>query len=178
MMKRDQDENDTLRMVRLVIATIRAVLQGCRWGPAFASNGLTGDQDRVSAFIRGELESERLPLYQPVPPTTETLRLCWPSNRRVNEATVWLPLPDRNLAAASEALGPAPPAAPASAPLAPAAADPGRPDPSAPGASSDGASSSTVGAGAAEFVIGGSAAQPAAAGSTARLRLNQQTESQ
>ena len=70
--ERDQDQNTTLRMVRLVIETIRAVLQGYRWGPAFASNGLTGHQDRVSAFIRGELKCERLPLYQPLCPTTVT----------------------------------------------------------------------------------------------------------
>ena len=83
--ERDQDQNTTFRMVRLVIDTTRAMLQGYRLGPAFASNGLTGDQDRVSAFIRGELESERLPLYQPVPPTTETLRLCWPFSKPMGE---------------------------------------------------------------------------------------------
>ena len=57
-------------MVRLVIHTIRAVLQGYHWGPAFASNGLTGNQDTVSMYIKGELEYERLPLYPP---------LCLPS---------------------------------------------------------------------------------------------------
>ena len=70
----DQERNPTLRMVRMVIGAIRAVLKGYRWDTAFASNGLTGYQDRVSAFIRGELECERLPLYQPLCPTTETLR--------------------------------------------------------------------------------------------------------
>ncbi len=73
--QQDQEPIPTLRMVRLVIDAIRAVLQGYRWGRAFASNGLTGDQDRVSAFIRGELESERLPLYQPVPPYHRDLAL-------------------------------------------------------------------------------------------------------
>ena len=175
---RDQEQNTTLRMVRLVIHTIRAVLQGYHWGPAFASNGLTGNQDRVSMFIRGELEYERLPLYLPLCPTAETLRLCWPRNRVVNEATVWSPLPDRNLAAASGALGPAPPAAPASDPSAPAAAVAGPHVPAAPGASSVGASSSTAGAGAADLAPGATAEAPALAASTARKRLNQKTASQ
>jgi len=72
--ERDQDQNTILRMLRLVIDTIRAVLQGYRWGPAFASSWLTGDQYRVSVLIRGELEYERLPLHLPVCPIAETLR--------------------------------------------------------------------------------------------------------
>jgi hypothetical protein len=120
--RRDQAHNATLLMVRLVIRTIRAVLQGYHWGPAFASNGLTGNQDTVSMYIRGELEYERLPLYPPLCPTVEVLRLCWPRNRVVNEAVVWIPGPARNPAAASGALGPPPPAAPANDPSAPAAA--------------------------------------------------------
>ena len=176
--RRDQEENSTLLMVRLVIHTIRAVLQGFHWGPAFASNGLTGNQDRVSMFIRGELEYERLPLYLPLCPTVESLRLCWPRNRVVNEAVVWNPLPDRNPAAASRALGPAPPAAPASDPSAPAAAVASPHAPAATGASSVRASSSTAGAGAACFAPGATAPAPALAATTARKRLNHKTASQ
>ena len=176
--RRDQEDNSTLVMVRLVIHTIRAVLQGHQWGPAFASNGLTGDQDRVSMFIRRELEYERLPLYLPLCPTVEVLRLCWPRNRVVNEAVVWIPGPHWNPAAASGTLGPAPPAAPASDPLAPAAAVAGPHLPAAHGASGVGASSSTAGAGAADLAPGATAEAPAPAASTARKRLNQKTASQ
>ena len=155
-----------------------AVLQGHQWGPAFASNGLTGDQDRVSMFIRRELEYERLPLYLPLCPTVEVLRLCWPRNRVVNEAVVWIPGPHWNPAAASGTLGPAPPAAPASDPLAPAAAVAGPHLPAAHGASSVGASSSTAGAGAADLALGAPAEAPTPAASTARKRLHQKTASQ
>ena len=44
-------------------------------------------------YIKGELEYERLPLYPPLCPTVEVLRLCWPRNRVVNEAIVWIPGP-------------------------------------------------------------------------------------
>ena len=176
--RRDHEDNSTLVMVRLVIHTIRAVLQGHHWGPAFASNGLTGHQDRVSMLIRGELEYERLPLYLPLCPTVEVLRLCWPRNRVVNEAVVWIPGPHRNPAAASGTLGPAPHAAPASDPLAPAAAVAGPHLPAAHGASSVGASSSTAGAGAADLALGAPAEAPTPAASTARKRLHQKTASQ
>ena len=91
-------------------------------GPRIRDDGLTGHQDRVSAFIRAQLECERLPLYQPLCPTTETLRLCWPRNLRVKDAHVWSRFPERNLPAALRVLGPPPPAAPASAPYEPSPA--------------------------------------------------------
>ena len=176
--RRDQAHNATLLMVRLVIHTIRAVLQGYHWGPAFASNGLTGNQDTVSMYIKGELEYERLPLYPPLCPTVEVLRFCWPRNRVVNEAVVWIPGPARNPAAASGALGPPPPAAPANDPSAPAAALAGPHLTAAHGASGVGASSSTAGAGAANLPPGSGVPPPGPAARTARKRLHQKTGSQ
>ena len=104
------EANLTERMVRLVVQTIRAVLNGNHWAPAFARNGLDGSQANVSKCIKQMLEYEVLPGYPRTRPSADDLHLCWPRNRLINHDAVWRPL-----LAAEPALGllalPAPPPA-------------------------------------------------------------------
>ena len=135
------EPNVTLRMLRLVIGAIRGVLQSWRWDRAFASNGLAGDQDMVSSFIKNQLEYQRLPPYPPARPTAESLRECWPRSRVVNENAVWGPLPGLVLAAAPGMLGPPPAVALAPGPPG-SAGPPALPDELAPPAVAGAAASS------------------------------------
>ena len=84
-----EEANLTQRMVQLVVQTIRAVLNGNRWAPAFVSNGLDGSQANVSKYIKQMLKYEVLPQYPRDRPTVDALRLCWPRNRVVRDAIVF-----------------------------------------------------------------------------------------
>jgi len=88
----DGEANLTHRMVRLVVQTIRAVLNGNRWAAAFVSNGLDGSQAKVSKYIKDMLEYDVLPQYARARPNVVAPRLCWPRNRLVNHAIVCKPL--------------------------------------------------------------------------------------
>ena len=95
-------------MVRLVVQTIRAVLNGNRWAAAFVSNGLDGSQANVSKYIKDMLEYDVLPQYARARPNADALRRCWPRNRLVNHAIVFQPLPEADPVPGMLAL-PAPP---------------------------------------------------------------------
>ncbi len=92
--------NVTLRMIRLVLGATRHVLQGFRWDSAFQANGFSRSQRGVPSYIQESLEFEALPMYLPLCPTAEIMRLCWPRNRTLHEEIVWTPLPADGPAAA------------------------------------------------------------------------------
>ena len=73
------------RMIRLVMLAIRHVLQAIRWDYAFKENGFSSDLTNVSPYIREQLEWPNLPVISNERPSLEALRLCWPSNKPVQE---------------------------------------------------------------------------------------------
>ena len=167
--------NLTERMVRLVVETIRAVLQGNRWDGAFRSNGLDGDQTHVSNYIKETLQFETLPPYPPTPPSVDALRLCWPRNRAAHPAVVFQPLPPAELAVEMLALPDLLPAILPPDPVADALAllehPPALPPPSHPAASS-----SSPAASAPSDLHGIAAVPPAEPpADTPRLRLRQKS---
>lgn len=68
-------------MVRLVIRAIRYVLQAHDWTYAFAQNGLTGDHNSVSAYIKKQMRVENLLPFETDAPTLDQLSILWPRNR-------------------------------------------------------------------------------------------------
>ena len=167
--------NVTEHMVQLVVETIRVVLQGNRWAPAFASNGLDGDQARVSKYIKDSLEFETLPPYPATRPSAADLRLCWPRNRVVNVAVVYSPLPAPDPVVEMLALPDVPPAILPPEPVVEMPALPDLPPAILPPEHAGGSSSSAA-AGAASHVQGIDAVPPPElASQTPRHRLRQKS---
>ena len=76
-------------MIQLVVRAIRHIIQGYDWSSSFENNGLTNQPERVSSFIKNQIETRDLPpLEGHDPPTLGDLRLCWPRNRPMPEAAV------------------------------------------------------------------------------------------
>jgi hypothetical protein len=94
-------------MMRYTIRTIRVVLQGRPWLPAFQQNGLCDYQRHVSLFVQHCLEYDRIPEVSRSPPTLAMLTLCWPSNRKpmaeMLAATLPFASPAHGLAALADA---------------------------------------------------------------------------
>ena len=172
-----EEANLTQRMVQLVVQTIRAVLNGNRWAPAFVHNGLDGSQANVSKYIKQLLKYEVLPQYPRERPTVDALRLCWPRNRVVRDAIVFQPLPDPDPVVGMLALPAPPPAAPPLPPVVETLALGGLPSATFP-LEHVGGSSGSAAASAATPVEGIHAAPlPEPAAGTARQRLRGKTSS-
>ena len=81
-------------MIRLVVKSIRYVLQKFTWADAFEKNGLTGDHRFISTFIKKHLEVEHVEPFSTECPTLDELRVLWPRSRRVPLAEVFDALAD------------------------------------------------------------------------------------
>lgn len=95
-------------IVEIVVAAVRYVLQGIRWNHAFADNGLAGDMQRTSKYIRNQLEWKELPAILASPPDVAILQKAWPVSRRLPLAEIFESLGLEAPAAMSEPLGLAP----------------------------------------------------------------------
>ena len=76
-------------IVEIVVAAVRYVLQGIRWNHAFADNGLAGDMQRTSKYIRNQLEWKELPAILASPPDVAILQKAWPVSRRLPLAEIF-----------------------------------------------------------------------------------------
>ena len=75
------DRRSITCMINLVTRAIRTVLQGHDWTHSFRENGLTGEPNRVSSFIRAQIQEREVGAFSDDTPTMAELALCWPRNR-------------------------------------------------------------------------------------------------
>ena len=98
----DVADLDIARFLQCVYDSIRAVLQGQRWLPAFADNGFSDGQNGTRGSIKRQLQVDvNVAVVIPMGrPTLEQLQSCFPRRSTIPTALLWRPFDGPSVAVA------------------------------------------------------------------------------